>query len=152
MSYSTEEARMQILGDLAGAIEQLAFAIASLSEAYEALDEEAADALEEGMFRPVQAAYGRGQRTHSTFATRYGLPGRDFEAPSSGMHSNDPRVYIERAVEAVEAADQRIAELQDSMLPVDVGDIELRAGLSETRSSIAAAPAHGRQLLRTFGR
>jgi len=34
-----------MLGDLAGAIEQLAVAIASLSEAYESLDEETADAL-----------------------------------------------------------------------------------------------------------
>jgi hypothetical protein len=55
-------------------------------------------------------------------------------------------------VEAIEAADHRIAELQDSMLPVDVGDTELRAGLSQTRAAIAEAPARGRRLLRTFGR
>ncbi len=38
------------------------------------------------------------------------------------------------------------------MLPVDVGDTELRAGLAETRALVAEAPARGRRLLRTFGR
>jgi hypothetical protein len=152
MTYTSEEARTQILDDLAAGIDQLGLAVAALTEAYEALDDETADRLEEGMFRPVQAAYGRAQRTHGTFAQRHGLPERSFEVPSPGMHSNDPKTYIERAVEAIEAADQRIAELQDSMLPVDVGDPELRAGLSQTRSSIAEAPVRGRQLLRTFGR
>jgi hypothetical protein len=35
---------------------------------------------------------------------------------------------------------------------VDVGDPEVRAGLSETRALIAHVPARGRQLLRTLGR
>lgn len=152
MAYTNEEARTQILGDLAGGIEQLAFAIACLSEAYEALDDDSADVLEEGMFRPVQAGYGRAQRTYSAFAARHGFPERTFESPSSGLHSGDPKVYIERAIEAIEAADHQIAELQDSMLPVDVGDPDLRAGLSQARASIADAPARGRRLLRTFGR
>jgi hypothetical protein len=64
----------------------------------------------------------------------------------------DTRRYIERAVEAAEAADRQIAELQDSMLPVDVGDSEVRAGLAETRTLIAEVPAQGRRLLRTLGR
>jgi hypothetical protein len=152
MAYTSEEARTQILSDLAAAIEQLAFAIANLSEAYEILDDDTADVLEQGMFRPVQLAYGRSKRTYSTFAVRHGLPDRIFEETPPGMHSNDPKVYIQRAVDAIEAADHRIAELQDSMLPVDVGDPELRAGLSETRASIAEGPGRGRQLLRTFGR
>jgi hypothetical protein len=152
MAYTSEEARTQILEDLAAGIEQIAFAIANLSEAYEMLDEESADALEEGMFRPAQLAFGRAKRTYSRFADRHGLPDRLFETTSPGLHSNDPKVYIERAIEASEAADQRIAELQDSMLPVDVGDPELRAGLSETRTSVAETPSRGRQLLRTFGR
>jgi len=141
-----------MLGDLAGAIEQLAVAIASLSEAYESLDEETADALEQAMFRPVQSAYGRAKRAYATFAARHGYPERVFEAASPGAHAADPRIYLERGVEAVEAADQRIAELQDSLLPVDVGDPELRAGLSGTRAAIADVPARGRRLLRTVGR
>jgi hypothetical protein len=152
MSYTSEEARTQILGDLAGAIEQLALAVSTLSEAYEALDEDTADQLERAMFRPVQASYGRARRTYTAFANRHGLPSRSFEAVSPGMHAHDPKIYIERAIEAIEAADHQIAELQDSMLPVDVGDTELRAGLSETRTTVAEAPALGRRLLRTFGR
>jgi hypothetical protein len=152
MAYTSEEARTQILDDLGGAIDQLALALAGLGEAYELLDEDSADQLEAAMFRPVQGAYGRAQRTHAAFADRYGLPGRSFAAASPGQHASDPRVYLERAIEAIEAADHEIAELQDSMLPVDVGDTELRAGLAETRAVIAQAPARGRRLLRTFGR
>jgi hypothetical protein len=152
VAYSSEEARKELLEDVADAADHLALALACLSEAYEALDEDAADRLEDRMFRPVQLAYGRAKRTYAEFAQRCGLPKRTFESRSPGLHSADPKVYIERAVEATERADHRVAELQDSMLPVDVGDVALRAGLSETRSMIADVPAHGRQLLRTFGR
>lgn len=152
MAYTSAEGRRRLLDDVTDAANELAFSIACLSEAYEALDEDTADRLEEQMFRPVQAAYGRAKRTRAEFAERYHLNGHDFAARSPGLHSEDPKVYIERAVEAVEHADQRIAELQDSMLPVDVGDPEVRAGLSQTRALIADVPARGRHLLRTFGR
>jgi hypothetical protein len=152
MSYSAGEARGQILDDVAEAADQLALALASLGEAYEELDEQTADALEEQLFRPVQSAYGRLRRTHAEFAERHGFPGREFVASSGGLHSADPRVYVDRAVEAIERADQAVAELQDSMLPVEVGDRELRAGLSETRSAIAELPARARRLMRAQGR
>ena len=152
MSYSAQEARTQLLEDLAGAADDLGSALASLTEAYEALDEDSGDALEEQMFRPVQAAYGRARRTYTEFAGRFGLADHRFGSSSAGMHSGDPKVYIERAIDAVERCDQRIAELQDSMMPVEVGDPELRAGLSETRTLIGEVPHRGRQLLRTFGR
>ncbi|MBV9605070.1 MAG: hypothetical protein JO027_08185, partial [Solirubrobacterales bacterium] len=96
--------------------------------------------------------YGRLRRTHAEFAERYGLPGRAFERSSGGQHSGDPRVYVERAVEAIERSDQILAELQDSMLPVDVGDRELREGLSESRSAIAELPARAQRLMRAQGR
>jgi hypothetical protein len=152
MSYTSEEARTQILQDVAGAIDQLGLALANLSEAYELLDEDSADQMEQAIFRPVQSAYGRAQRTYSSFAGRHGLPARSFAAASPGQHAHDAKAYVERAIDAIEAADHQVAELQDSMLPVDVGDTELRAGLSETRSAIAEAPARGRRLLRVFGR
>jgi hypothetical protein len=152
MAYSSESARRQLLDDFAAAVDQLALALASLGEAYEEVDERTADTLEEELFRPVQAAYGRARRTHSEFAARFGLPGRAFEAGTPGMHSGDPRVYLQRAVEATEHADQAIAEIQDSMMPVEVGDRELRDGLTETRELIAAVPARGRELLRIIGR
>jgi hypothetical protein len=152
MPYSSAEARQHLLDDLADAIEQLAQALADTGEAYEELEEHAADELEQQIFRPLQHAYGRARRTHSEFASRYGLPPRTFEQPSPGLHTADPRVYISRAIDAVEQADHIIGELQDSMLPVDVGDTELRAGLAEVRGLIAAVPGRGRALLRVFGR
>jgi hypothetical protein len=59
---------------------------------------------------------------------------------------------VERAIGAIEQADHIIAEMQDSMLPVEVGDRELRDGLTEVRELIALAPGQARQLLRLIGR
>jgi hypothetical protein len=152
MSFTNEEGRRRLLCDVVEATTDLARSLACLSEAYEVLDDDTADRLEEQMFRPVQAAYGRARRTHAEFANRYNLSDGAVAEVSPGAAVHDPRTYIERAVEAVEAADQRIADLQDSMLPVDVGDTEVRAGLSETRALIADVPARGRQIIRTLGR
>jgi len=152
MAYTVEEARLQMLDDIAQATDQLALALACVGEAYDELDERTGDALEEQMFRPLQGAYGRARRTHAEFAGRYELPQRPFEPRSPGTHTNDPRVYLERTVEATEQADHRIAEIQDSMMPVEVGDTELRAGLSEVRSQIAELPGRGRRLLHVLGR
>ncbi|HSC04123.1 MAG TPA: hypothetical protein VLC49_12410 [Solirubrobacteraceae bacterium] len=152
MAYRASEAREQLLDDVAAAVDQLALAVAALGEAYEELDEQTADHLEAELFRPVQHAYGRLRRTHSEFAERFALPGRTFERSSGGSHSGDPRVYVDRAVEAIERADQILAELQDSMMPVEVGDRELRDGLSETREAIAELPARARRVMRAQGR
>jgi len=152
MAYSAGEAREQLLEDVADATDQLALAVAALTEAYEELDEQTADRLEEELFRPVQHAYGRLRRTHADFAERHRLPTRTFEPSSGGMHSGDPRVYVDRAVDAIERADQGLADLQDSMMPVEVGDRELREGLSETREAIADLPARARRLMRAQGR
>jgi hypothetical protein len=152
VAYSAGEARQQLLDDVAAAADQLALAVAALGEAYEELDEQTADRLEAELFRPVQHGYGRLRRTHSEFAERFRLPGRTFERSSGGSHSADPRVYVGRAVEAIERADLILAELQDSMMPVEVGDRELRDGLSETRGTIADLPARSRQLMRAQGR
>ena len=152
MAYTSESARMQLLDELAQAVDQLGIALAALGEAYDEMDERTADTLEGELFRPVQRAYGRARRTYSEFAQRHGLSSREFEENSPGLHSGDPRVYVERAIEANERADAVIAEMQDSLLPIEVGDRELRDGLTETRELISAVPAHGRQLLRTIGR
>ena len=84
MTYVTAEARQQLLDDLAIAIEELATALAVLGAAYELLDENTADRMEEELFRGVQTAYGRAQRTHASFAARYSLPGRSFTQPQRG--------------------------------------------------------------------
>jgi hypothetical protein len=141
-----------VLSDLAVAIEQIADALAALGEAYERLDERAGDALEERLFRPVQAAYGRARRTYSEFAARSALRARTFEPHSPGIAGQSVQSLIERAVDAVHDADQSIAELQDSMLPVEVGDTELRAGLSSVRETLSSVQLRARELVRTVGR
>ena len=152
MAYTTAQARQQLLDTLAEATERLALALASLGEAYERLDEHAAEGLEQQLFLPVQMAYGRAQRTHSQFADRHGLPSRAFEPASPGAPSQDARALIDSAVEAVGEADRVLATLQDSMLPVEVGDAELRAGLQEVRRLLGDLRGRARELVRTLGR
>jgi hypothetical protein len=152
VSYTAAEGRQQILDDFASAIDQLAIALAALEVAYERLDEHRSDELEEQLFRPVQLAYGRAKRTHSEFAARYGLAPVTFADASSGVESQDARALLDRAGTATRQADDEIATLQDSMLPVEVGDPELRAGLSEVRSLIDAVPARAARFIRTVGR
>jgi hypothetical protein len=132
--------------------EALGAALASLTEAYELLDENAAERLEEELFRPVQLAYGRARRTQSEFAARYELPGRSFEPAVRGAPSHGVKGFLEAAVEAIGQADQALATLQDSMLPIEVGDPELRAGLEQVRTLIGPLSGRARELVRTFGR
>ena len=151
MSYTTEEGRTQILEDAAAAVDQLSIAIAALGEAYEHLDEQSGDRMEAALFRPLQSAYGQLQRTHREFAQRVGLPGREF-APASPPAPEDPRASLEHAADAIATADELLAELQDSLLPVEVGDQALRAGLSGTRTLIADLPFACEDFIRTLGR
>ncbi len=151
MSYSAADARQQILDELARATDSLGVAVVALGEAYERMDEHAADRLEEELFRPAQAAYGRAQRAHARFAERYDLPARAFERPAPRLPT-DPGHGIEFAAEQLRAADETLATLQDSMLPVEVGDPELRAGLSEVRTLLAPLPARAHALVRLVGR
>ena len=65
-------------------------------------------------------------------------PERSFELQTPGPQSQSVQELIDRAVVASAYADQTIAELQDSMLPVEVGDTELRAGLAQVRESLAS--------------
>ena len=100
----------------------------------------------------VQVAYGRARRTHSGFAERHNLPTRTFEPAASGAPSHGVRGFLEMALEAVDEADIELAELQDSLMPVEVGDAELRAGLAEVRELIGVLPDRARELLRRWGR
>jgi hypothetical protein len=152
MAYITAEARQQLLDDLAGAIEALGDALAALGAAYELLDDQTADRVEEQLFRPVQSAFGRAQRTHAGFAERYGLPVRAFGQGKAGPVSQGARALLDRAVEAVDDADLSLVELQDSMMPVEVGDPELRAGLAEVRGLVEDIRGRARNVLRTLGR
>ena len=152
MAITQAEARQQILDDLAGANERIAFAIACLGTAYELLSIGPADRLESELYRPVQRAYGRGKRTRIQFAERTGFEVDEYESPSPGLKSQGVKAFVERAVIAAADADRRLADLQDSMLPVESGDAELRSGISEVRTQLAALPGNAREFLRTLGR
>jgi hypothetical protein len=152
MAYATREARQELLDSVAEATDQLALALAALGAAYEQLDERSADRVEEDLFGPVQRAYGRARRTHTTFAQRHGLPTREFEAAAPRAASHGVKGLLDIALEAVANADHALVELQDSMRPVEVGDPELRAGLAEVRELVSDLPERARGFVRTLGR
>ncbi len=141
-----------MLDEIAAAIEQVALALACLGEAYEVLDEHSADRIEDQLFRPAQQALARAQRTHTEFAAAHGLAQRSFAVGDVGHGNQTGHDLVERAAGAAREADRLLAELQDSMLPVDVGDPALRAGMSAVRELISSVPPRARDFLRTLGR
>jgi hypothetical protein len=152
MTYTTAQGRQQLLDTIVQAIEDLAQALAALGEAYEQLDERSADTLEAELFRPVQVAYGRAQRTYTEFAARHDLPSRTFVPAAPGHPSQGVKGFLESAVDAVARADGELATLQDSMLPIEVGDPTLRAGLEQVRTLLGDVRGRARELVRRFGR
>jgi hypothetical protein len=152
MAYVTAEARQELLDALAAATDDIGVALGALGDAYELLDDASAEQLEEILFGPVQAAYGRAKRTHAEFADRHGLPKRTFGSPAPGAPSRGVKGFLDQAVAAAVKADGELGQLQDSMLPVEVGDAELRAGMAEVRRQLADVPAHARQLASRLGR
>lgn len=152
MAYVTAEARQELADSVADAAGQLGTAVATFGAAYEGLDELAADRLEEALFRPVQLAYGRAQRTATTFAERHRITVPAIDARPEGPPSRGVRGHIEDAAEAVFLAESILTELQDSLSPVEVGDAELRAGLADIRERIAAIPAAAEAFIGTVGR
>ena len=152
MSYVAREARQEMLDTLGDATDEIAVALAALGGAYEELSTGPADRLEESLFQPVQAAYGRAKRTHAGFAQRQNLPDRTFTPATPGPPSTGIRGFVENAVDAAAEADAILTDLQDSMMPVEVGDAELRAGLAEVRELLAPIPARAREFVRTLGR
>ena len=152
MAHTDAEARRQLLDLVAAAIEEIGVALGSLAEAYEQLDEVSADRLEEELFRPVQLAFGRARRTHDAFADRHGLAGRTFGPAVRGAPSHGAKGFVEGAVDAAEEADALLSTLQDSMLPIEFGDAELRAGLEEVRMLLSGNAGRARKFLRTLGR
>jgi hypothetical protein len=152
MTYTTADGRRQVLDALARAVDEIGVAIAALGEAYELLDERTAERLEQELFRPVQSAYGRAQRTYAGFAERHDLPGHTFESAPQGAPSTGVKGFVEAAVEAAGRGDAELSALQDSMLPIEVGDAELRAGLQEVRELLGQLRGRARELVRTLGR
>ena len=152
MPYGESEARQELLEALGEATDQLAQALASLGAAYEQLDDQQAERLEDQLFRPVQRAYGRARRTYSEFANRYDLSAREFTMPPPGVPSTGVKGFIQSAVDAVERAESELVALQESSVAIEVGDVELRSGLSEVRRLLDGLSAHARLFVRSFGR
>jgi hypothetical protein len=152
VSYSLSDARQELLEALAEAIESLGFALACLGEAYDQLDETTGERLEQAIFRPVQVAYGRAQRAYTGFAERYRIEARSFEAASAGVSPAGARGFVDMALNAVGEAELTLSTLQDSMLPVEAGDEELRAGLAAVRDRISSVAGEAREFTRTLGR
>ncbi len=152
MAYTSAEARQELLDIFAEAIEHIGTALAALGAAYEQLDERNADRLEDELFGPVQVAYGRAKATHTQFASRHNIAARGFEAPDPGIPSTGAKGFIDNAVDAVAHADAALSELQDSMLPAEVGDVELRAALADVRERLGGVRHRARELERTLGR
>jgi hypothetical protein len=152
MTYTMADARQGLLDTVAGAIEQLGVALAALGEAYEQLDEQTGERLEHELFGPVQLAYGRAQRTCNAFAERHELAVRAFGAAPAAAPSTGARGLIDSAARTIAEADAMLSELQDSLLPVEVGDADLRDGLREVRELLAPLPGAARELVRTLGR
>src|SRR3954451_14369050 len=100
MAQTMVEARQQILDDLAGALDQLGLAVASLSEAFQQLAVDSADKLEADLYRPVQRAYGRGERNRTQRAERVALQGDPFEPPSAGPSSQGVKELVQRMAAA----------------------------------------------------
>ena len=152
MAYVAGEARQELLDTLGEVIDRIAVALAALADAYEQLGTVPADRLEEDLFAPVQAAYGRAKGTHVGFARRHGLPDGTFTPAPPGLPSTGVRGFVDAAVASLGEADAMLAELQDSMMPVEVGDPELRAGLAEVRELLGDVSARAREFIRTLGR
>jgi hypothetical protein len=160
VTYTTDDARQELLESLAGAADQLGIALTSLGDAYDLLDEDSGDRLEEALFRPVQVAYGRAKRTHTEFAQRHGLATHAFDQQASGNRASGAKISggvaarsaIDHAVDAVNEADIILVALQDSMMPVEVGDAELRAGLAAVRELTDGVRGRARDFERTLGR
>ena len=152
MPYTTADARQQLLDAVGEATEALGSAVAALGEAYEQLDEQSGDVLEAQLFRPVQHAYGRAQRTYAAFAEQHDLRAAQFAPATPGAPSRGARGFIDDGVESARRADELLAALQDSLMPVEVGDPELRAGLEQVRTLLGDIPGRAREFVRTLGR
>lgn len=152
MTYTTAEAQQQLLDTLAQGTQEIGDALSALGEAHELLDEQSAERLEDSLFAPTQRAYALARRTHAEFAARCGLQSAQTQPSGRGAPSHGAKGFLEHAVEATGDADATLAALQDSLLPVEVGDPQLRAGLSSVRELLGRVTPAARAMLRTLGR
>ena len=143
----------ELLDEVGDATDDLGVALAALGAAFEALDDYNAERLEEELFRPVQIGL-RARAAHPQRVRRAATACRTARSPRrrpatrrrASRASSTPRSPPSAA------PTRALAQLQDSMRPVEVGDAELRAGLSEVRRLIADVPRRASELVRGLGR
>lgn len=152
MAYVTAQAQQELLDAVAAAADQIGIALVELGEAYEHVDDFTGERLEGELFGPIQKAYGRAKRTHTAFAEAHDLPVRSFPSATPGHPSQGVKGFVESAVAAAGRADATLVTLQDSMMLVDVGDADLRAGIAEVRRILHEIPGRARLFVRTLGR
>jgi hypothetical protein len=152
VAYTNAEGRQQVLDDLASALDQVDLALAGVSGAYELLDDATAQRVEDALFRPLQTASAQLRRTRSEFAARHDLTGDGGERQPLHAAAGSAAVMIQDAAAAATRADMRLVELQDSMLPVEVGDRELREGIERVRTVLGDFGQRSREITRTIGR
>lgn len=148
MAYTREEGLERIREEVAGATAEIGTALSAVGEAHELLDEHLAQRLESELFRPLQRAYAIAQRTCSELGTDDVATG----IPPRGAPAHGAKGFVEDGVQAAERADALLAGLQDSMLPVEVGDATLRSHLSTIRELLSGVRPAARELVRVLGR
>ena len=153
MPYTTADARQGLLDTVAAAIERSVVALAALGEAYEQLDEQSAERLEDAAVSP-RAARLRPRAAHLRGLCRAprAACGATFAPATPGAPSAGARGFIDAATAAVAGADATLGELQDSLAPIEVGDAELRDGLREVRELLGPLGGRAREFVRTLGR
>lgn len=152
MTITRSEGVREILDELGRATDAAALALACVGEAYEQLTTAPADRLEESVFRPAQSGFTAAKKAYLGYAARAGVDPGGFETPSAGLPSQGVKGFLERAAVAASEAEHVIAELQDSLLPIEFGDPELRAGLSAAREGLARVAPAAKVFLASYGR
>lgn len=152
MTYDATAAREDLIAALMRVDAHLATAVDALGVAYDALDEQTAERLESELFGPIVKAAGRVRRTAQEFAARFGLGVPEQLSPGPARSRRPVRELITRAADESAHADAELAAVQDSGQAIEVGDAELRAGLSATRVLLGPVSQHARTLLGTLGR
>ena len=152
MTYTELEGREGLLDGMERATELIGASLEALTAAYDLVDDDTAERLEERLFGPVQQAYGRSKRTLAGFASRHGLPSRTLNPPEEPSPSAAARELIQGAGRSAVEADQALAGVQDERSFVEVGDAELRSDLAGVRAAIAPVPQQAALMLRTLGR